>query len=110
MALFKGSAYETARPFSPPEDGGPEFRGLRERPVAAPDPVLEHGVAIGDRLDALGQHYYANPRDWRRIADCNPGTIFAEDLLHPAAPPDGGLLPEKVGEVLLVPRRTGATR
>lgn len=106
MALFKGSPYEDARPFAPPDDGGPAFRGLRERPSRAAEPVLEHPITIGDRLDALSQHYYANPREWRRLADANPLTLFAEDLLHHARPEaDASVLAEKVGEVVLVPRR-----
>lgn len=106
MAIFKGSAYETTRGFTPPEDGSAPFKGLRARTIADPEAILEHRVAVGDRVDALGQHYYANPRDWRRLADCNPDTIFPEDMVSaPENPPLGEVLQEAVGEVLLVPRR-----
>ncbi|MCE6953097.1 hypothetical protein LAZ29_19405 [Cereibacter sphaeroides] len=106
MALFKGSYYEGLKPFDPPEDGSAPFRGLRPRPIAAPEPILEHTVAVGDRLDALGQHYYASPRDWRRIADSNPQEIFPEDLVYaPEPPPPGEVQREAVGEVVLIPRR-----
>jgi nucleoid-associated protein YgaU len=106
MALFKGSAYETTRSFDPPEDGGPRFEGLRTRDIAAPEPILEHAVVTGDRLDALGQHYYANPRDWRRLADCNPQALFAEDMVWLRDPPADPQAPaQPLGEVILVPRR-----
>jgi hypothetical protein len=106
MALFKGSYYETTRSFDAPEDGSPAFRGLRPRTIADPEPILEHSVSVGDRVDGLGQHYYANPRDWRRIADCNPQAIFVEDLIYAANPPPAGdVQAEAVGDVLLIPRR-----
>ncbi len=106
MALFKGSWYETVKPFDPPEDGSAPFRGLRPRPLADPEPVLEHSVAVGDRLDGLGQHYYANPRDWRRLADTNPQEIFAEDLVYVAEPPaPDQIQAPALGDVILVPRR-----
>lgn len=107
MAFFKGSYYETTALFEPPEDGSKGFKGLRGRTIPQPEPVLEHPVAVGDRLDQLGQNFYANPRDWRRLADCNADAIFPEDLIytedgHPDAP---GLAAEKIGNVVLVPRR-----
>jgi hypothetical protein len=111
MTLFKGSWYETTRAFDPPEEGGPWFRGLRPRSIAAPEPILEHSIVVGDRVDGLGQHYYANPADWRRIADCNPQAIFVEDLIYTnTRPAPGQLLAEAVGEVILIPRRREGAR
>jgi hypothetical protein len=107
MALFKGSAYETVKSFDPPEDGSPRFEGLRTRTIADPEPVLEHPVTVADRLDGLGQHYYANSREWRRIADCNPQPLFAEDLVYL---PDASLgTGQPLGEVILIPRRREGT-
>ena len=107
MAFFKGSYYETTAAFEPPEDLRPAFRGVRGRAIADPEPVLEHPVTVGDRLDQLGQNYYANGRDWRRLADCNSDAIFPEDLIYTgAAHPDAAELPEeRIGRVILVPRR-----
>ncbi len=110
MAFFKGSYYELLRLFDPPEDGSAPFRGTRPRPIDTPEPVLEHQVSIGDRVDTLGQHYYANPRDWRRIADTNPGILFAEDLVYdldadPETLPRHAPMRERLGAVILVPRR-----
>lgn len=108
MAFFKGSYYQNQPVFDPPEDLAqqPGFRGVRARPIGNPEPVLEHSVAVRDRLDTLGQNYYANPRDWRRLADCNPDAIFPEDLiLRDKAPKVGEEPEERRGEVLLVPRR-----
>lgn len=112
MAFFKGSYYETTALFEPPEDGSKPFRGLRGRIIPDPEPVLEHPVGVGDRLDQLGQNFYANPRDWRRLADCNSDAIFPEDMVYA----DGGhadapeLAAEKLGRVVLVPRRREVRR
>ena len=106
MAFFKGSYYEKLKVFGAPRVGGTVFRGVRGRPIADPEPVLEHAVTVADRLDNLSQHYYANPRDWRRMADCNPDEMFPEDMIYEAdAPPRTQPLLERVGRVLLVPRR-----
>ena len=114
MAFFKGSYYETVATFEEDSEGQ-AFRGPRARPIGRPQAVLEHAIMVGDRLDALGQHFYANPRDWRRLADCNPEAMFAEDLvLEPLAFPQPDVedpatpdLTEnaRVGKVILVPRR-----
>ena len=41
-------------------------------------------MALKERLDGVAHHYYAEPRDWRRIAEANPDALFAEDLLYEA--------------------------
>ncbi|MCP5073792.1 MAG: hypothetical protein GY947_10925 [Rhodobacteraceae bacterium] len=106
MAFFKGSYYEKLKVFDETEDGSTSFRGVRARPVADPEPILEHAVAVNDRLDALAQNYYANPRDWRRLADCNPFALFPEDMIYDAdTPPRDAPLTDKLGNVVLVPRR-----
>ncbi len=112
MAFFKGSYYQNLPNFDPPEgETRRGFRGVRTRPVADPDPVLEHAVTNGDRLDGLGHHYYSNPRDWRRLADCNSDAIFPEDLiLEDDAPTLDGEPRERTGEVILVPRRREGQR
>jgi len=112
MAFFKGSYYQNLPAFDPPEgEGKTGFRGVRARPIAAPDPVLEHAIATADRLDSLGHHYYSNPRDWRRLADCNSDAIFPEDLiLHDDQPTKENEPRERTGEVLLVPRRREGQR
>jgi len=119
MAFFKGSYYENLKQFEEDADGN-AFRGPRARPIANPEAVLEHAVTSNDRLDALGQHYYANSRDWRRLADCNPEALFAEDLIvTPFAFPQPDEVAEaevepltlddttnqRIGRVVLVPRR-----
>ena len=109
MAFLKGSFYEDAKPFEPDETGARPFKGVRARRLASPEPILEHAVEAGDRNDSLGHHYYSEPRFWRRIADANPDTVFFEDLVYdpdPGGDPDrarvGG---ERLGEVVLIPRR-----
>jgi hypothetical protein len=104
LAFFKGSYYEQVPLFEPDDTGKTVFAGLRARPLARPEPVLEHTVALKERLDSVAHHYYAEPRDWRRIAEANPDAIFAEDLLYEPVPiEDNGR--ERLGNVVLIPRR-----
>ena len=72
MAFFKGSYYENVPLFEPDDTGKKIFDGLRARPLSKAEPVLEHSVALKERLDSVAHHYYAEPLDWRRIADANP--------------------------------------
>lgn len=111
MAFFKGSYYQNLKQFEPDERATISFRGTRARPIPQPEPVLEHSVSVADRLDSLGQHYYANPRDWRRLADCNSSAIFPEDLIIETEDfplPDEPK--ERAGQVILVPRRREGQR
>lgn len=109
MAFFKGSYYEQLPLFEPDDMGRKPFGGLRARPLTTPEPVLEHSVALKERLDSVAHHYYTEARDWRRIAEANPDAIFAEDLLwQPEAfrgSPEDGLGSERLGNVVLIPRR-----
>jgi hypothetical protein len=109
MAFLKGSYYEQVPLFAPDDIGRKPFGGLHPRPIPTPEPILEHSVVLKERLDSVAQHYYAEPRDWRRIADANPDALFAEDLLWQPEPfagsPDDGLGSERLGNVLLIPRR-----
>lgn len=102
--FFKGSYYESVPLFEPDDEGRSIFAGLQARPMAKVEPVLEHQVAMKERLDSLAQHYYAQPRDWRRIAEANPDAIFAEDLLWEPLPfSENGR--ERLGSTVLIPRR-----
>lgn len=104
MAFFKGSYYENVPLFEPDDRGQKVFDGLRARPIADPEAVLEHSVALKERLDSLAHHYYAEPREWRRIVETNSDVLFPEDLLFEPEPvEDNGK--ERVGHVILIPRR-----
>lgn len=106
MAFFKGSAYEFTPLFDPGPDGKPVFRGLRGRRLRRPEPVLEHTVVMGERLDAVAHEYYQQARDWRWIAEANPDILFPEDLLWEAddtTRDENGR--ERLGQVILIPRR-----
>jgi hypothetical protein len=104
MAFFKGSYYEDVPLFVADDEGRTRFKGVQARPPLTPEPVLEHSVSLKERLDSVAHHYYAQSRDWRRIADTNPDAIFAEDLLYEPTPViDNGR--ERLGSVVLIPRR-----
>lgn len=118
MAFFKGSAYEFTTLFEPSESGESVFRGMRSRRIRRPEPVLEHTVALKQRLDSLAQEYYAESRDWRWLVEANPDILFPEDLLWATTGPtfdesgdevDPGSRAEhgreRVGHVIIVPRR-----
>lgn len=122
MARFKGSRYEKTLPFQADGNGRVLFRGIRPREIGDPEAVLEHVVAQKNRLDGLGQHYYARSTDWYRIAEANFTFLFPEDILHQAGPaiPEGATAAkatelldaferengaERIGAAILIPRR-----
>lgn len=92
--LFKKSRYENTPLFASDEQGRTVFPGLRGRGIGAATPVLEHEVAVGDRLDHLGQHYYNNDRHWWRLMDASPEFLYGDDVL-------GG---DSAGQALPVPK------
>jgi hypothetical protein len=104
MAFFKGSYYENVPLFEPDEEGRSVFAGVQPRPMAKVEPVLEHSVALKERLDSVAHHYYAQSRDWRRIAEANPDALFAEDLLYEPEPVEENGR-ERLGSVVLIARR-----
>ena len=108
MAFFKGSYYEKVPLFDPDENGKTIFDGLRARNIVSREPVLEHSVALKERLDSIAHHYYAESREWRRIVETNPGVLFPEDLLYEPVPlEENGR--ERLGHVILIPRRKEAS-
>ena len=106
MAFFKGSDYEGVPDFAPLDDGTEVFRGIRARRLRRTDPVLEHTVALKERLDSVAHEYYAQPRAWRWLVDANPDVLFPEDLLWST---DDETVAEhgreRLGHVVLIPRR-----
>jgi hypothetical protein len=106
MAFFKGSDYENTPLFAPTQTGDVVFRGVRARPLRRPEAVLEHTVALKERLDSLAQEYFAQPRDWRWLVEANPDVLFPEDLLWSTdaeTVAENGR--ERLGHVIIVPRR-----
>ena len=106
MAFFKGSDYEHTPIFAPAENGELVFRGLRARRIRNPDVVLEHTVAMKERLDSVAHEYFAQSRAWRWIVEANPDVLFAEDLLWDSTDEtldENGR--ERLGNAILIPRR-----
>ncbi|MBL8394637.1 MAG: hypothetical protein JNK99_07805 [Candidatus Accumulibacter sp.] len=113
----KRSRYLGTRRFEPHEDGSLPFKGVRARVIGPATPVLEHVLQPGERLDALGVHYFNDPYLWHRILDANPDLLCAAQLEivgapslprlrpgadEPPAPTSGSLA--DYGEILLIPR------
>ncbi|MEM7669863.1 MAG: hypothetical protein AAF317_12090, partial [Pseudomonadota bacterium] len=71
-----------------------------------PEAVLEHTVALKQRLDSLSQEYFSNPRSWRWLVEANPDVLFPEDLLWETDDgTEGENGRELLGHVILVPRK-----
>ena len=106
--IGRGSRYRNARRFTPREEGGEAFAGIRPREIGLAVGVVEHRVTAGERLDLLARHYYNDDRLWWRIADANPRFLYAGDMVLEADDPDGsgeGLGRESmVGSTILIPK------
>ena len=70
MAFFKGSFYETVPLFAPSDMKKTVFDGVRARPLDRPEPVLEHSVALKERLDSVAHHFYSGPES-HTVQDMN---------------------------------------
>jgi len=104
MTFFKGSVYEKVPLFEPDDEGRTVFRGVRCRKLSDPEPILEHSVALKERLDSLAHQYYAESRKWRRIVETNPDVLFPEDMLYEPKPvAEYGR--ERLGHVILIPHQ-----
>lgn len=110
MAFFKGSAYELTPLFEAEDGGALPFRGVRARRLRRPEAVLEHTVALRERLDSVAHEYFGEGRDWRWLMEANPDFLFPDDLLwspDESAPddPSAAMGRERIGRVVIVPRR-----
>lgn len=105
MAVFRGSRYELVANFTPDPEGRRHCKGLLPRNVSVPEAILEHPVAVKDRLDTLGQNYYREPRLWHRVVEANLNTVFADDLLHNRQTAD-----DLTHEAIVIPHREEQTR
>lgn len=115
MAFFKGSAYELTPAFEADDRGALQFRGVRARRLRHPEAVLEHTVALRERLDSVAHEYFAESRDWRWLMEANSDVLFPEDLLWSpveSAPDDPSAVMgrERIGRVVIVPRRKEVAR
>ncbi|MCB1956656.1 MAG: hypothetical protein KDG55_13325 [Rhodocyclaceae bacterium] len=107
------SRYLATRRFEPAPDGSLPFAGVRARDIGPATPVLEHVLQPGERLDALGGHYFNDAWRWHRILDANADVLCAAELEIIGARPlprrSGDPAPtagegEAEGQVLLIPR------
>lgn len=81
MPLTRGSRYANEKRFTPGRDGHSPFAGIRPRHIAAAPGVIEHTIALGQRLDLLALHYYNDDRSWWRILDANPHILDAGEIV-----------------------------
>ncbi|AKC86784.1 LysM peptidoglycan-binding domain-containing protein [Pseudoxanthomonas suwonensis] len=93
--FFDGSRYIRVpdAAFADAEGRTVQLKCTRE-PVAT-ELALVYQVREGDRLDALANRFFHDPRKWWLIADANPAVLAPEQLLVP-------------GRQLRIPRDRGA--
>lgn len=97
--------YSTTPSFEFPEGAPVLFRGLMPRAVTRKTPFVEHEVQLGDRLDALAEAYYGDPRHWWVIAQANPEVFFAADLVYGPPAPADGLTSFRAGARIFIPAK-----
>lgn len=89
--FFEGTRYRKVATIVYTEaDGSTRTITAAREPVAAGG-AMSYQVREGDRLDALAQRFYRDPRKWWLIADANPQLLWLDELTQP-------------GQVIVIPR------
>lgn len=81
--FFNGSRYQRVADVAFTDSQGHALTLKRTRELAPTQGALTYQVRAGDRLDALAQKFYHDPRKWWLIADANPDVLLPEQLLVP---------------------------
>ena len=81
--FFSGSRYQRVLDATWSDEAGTTLTLKRTREPVTTQAALTYQVRTGDRLDALAQKFYHDPRKWWLIADANPDVLTLEQLLEP---------------------------
>jgi len=81
--FFSGSRYQRVADTTRSDAQGNTVTLKRTREPVATEAALTYQVRAGDRLDALAQKFYHDPRKWWLIADANLDLLTPEQLLEP---------------------------
>ena len=81
--FFNGSRYQRVLDATWSDEAGTTLTLKRTRELATTQAAVTYQVRTGDRLDALAQKFYHDPRKWWLIADANPDVLTPEQLLEP---------------------------
>ncbi|HEY0502500.1 MAG TPA: LysM peptidoglycan-binding domain-containing protein [Lysobacter sp.] len=81
--FFDGSRYQRVPDASFVDGEGRRVQLKRTREPVATELALIYQVRQGDRLDALANKFFHDPRKWWLIADANPDVLTPEQLLVP---------------------------
>jgi nucleoid-associated protein YgaU len=81
--FFDGSRYQRVADTGFTDGQGRSVQLKRTREPVATELALIYQVREGDRLDALAQKFFHDPRKWWLIADANPDALAPEELLVP---------------------------
>lgn len=93
--FFSGSRYQRVAETTHSDAQGHTVTLKCMREPVATQAALTYQVRTGDRLDALAQKFYHDPRKWWLIADANLDLLTPEQWLEP-------------GTQLIIPRDRGA--
>ena len=101
--------YSDTPAFEWDDPGTAPFRGLMPRAVRRHTGFVEYELKAGDRLDALAQEFYDDPRLWWVIVEANPQVLLPADLVYAPAPdPHTQLSRAMAGTRIVIPRRPDA--
>ncbi|MDX2298430.1 MAG: LysM domain-containing protein [Xanthomonadaceae bacterium] len=81
--FFNGSRYQRVPDASVLDGEGRSVPLKRTREPVETELALIYQVREGDRLDALANRFFHDPRKWWLIADANPDVLTPEQLLVP---------------------------
>ena len=81
--FFDGSRYRRVPDAAFVDGTGRSVQLKATREPVATELGLVYQVREGDRLDALANRFFHDPRKWWLIADANPDVLAPEQLLEP---------------------------
>ena len=77
----KDSRYADLEELNVTDANGRTVRACGPRFSVHTEPVLQHAITEGERLDTLAHQYYEKSNEWWRICESNPDVEWPPDLL-----------------------------